>query len=281
MRIRATVAAVTGALALSALAIPAAQAAPATGTPYTLKASFSGLKTSSTVKIGAVAKVSTSYSFTLTHDAGVKISAKDFYTDAYLYRGSLDDPSAELYGDNPATCTATSSTVATCKGTIDLQPHAAADADQKLLNSYTGSWSVGAEAIAFNGQDLDDPDLSKVGYVEHGGMATVTLQKYAKLTADASPEPVKKGKTLTVTGKLTRADWQNGTYTAYASQPVKLQFRKKGSSTYTTLKTVTTSSTGALKTTVTATQDGYYRYSFAGTSTTVAENATDDYVDVQ
>ena len=48
-----------------------------------------------------------------------------------------------------------------------------------------------------------------------------------------------------------------------------------------TLKTVKTSSTGELKTTTKATVDGYYRYSFAGTSTTPAVKATGDYVDVK
>jgi hypothetical protein len=62
---------------------------------------------------------------------------------------------------------------------------------------------------------------------------------------------------------------------------VKLQFRKKTSSTYTTIKTIKTDSTGNLKTTTTATVDGYFRYSFAGTATTPAVNATGDYVDVQ
>jgi hypothetical protein len=62
---------------------------------------------------------------------------------------------------------------------------------------------------------------------------------------------------------------------------VKLQFRKKGSSTYTTLKTIKTTSTGTLKTTTTATADGYYRYSFAGTTTTPGVSAAGDYVDVQ
>jgi hypothetical protein len=62
---------------------------------------------------------------------------------------------------------------------------------------------------------------------------------------------------------------------------VKLQFRKKDSSTYTTLKTIKTDSAGNLKTTTTATVDGYFRYSFAGTSTTSTVSATGDYVDVQ
>jgi hypothetical protein len=62
---------------------------------------------------------------------------------------------------------------------------------------------------------------------------------------------------------------------------VKLQFRKAGTSTYTTVKTVTSSSTGALKTTVTAATDGYWRWNFAGTSTTPAAKATGDFVDVR
>lgn len=68
---------------------------------------------------------------------------------------------------------------------------------------------------------------------------------------------------------------------AQASQKVKLQYRPKNSTAYTTLKTVTTSSTGELKTTVKATADGYYRYSFPGTTTTPAVNAAGDYVDVR
>lgn len=92
---------------------------------------------------------------------------------------------------------------------------------------------------------------------------------------------MKKGKTLTVTGKLSRANWDTNKYAGYAAQPVKLQFRKKGSTVYTTVKTVKTSSTGVLKTTVTASVDGYYRYTFAGTTTTPAISAAGDFVDVQ
>jgi hypothetical protein len=44
---------------------------------------------------------------------------------------------------------------------------------------------------------------------------------------------------------------------------------------------LTTSSTGELKTTVKATADGFYRYSFPGTTTTPAVSAAGDYVDVR
>lgn len=93
---------------------------------------------------------------------------------------------------------------------------------------------------------------------------------YAKLTTNASPEPVSAGTTLTVTGKLSRANWDDNAYHGYANQSVKPQFRKAGTSTYTTVKSVTTSSTGTLRTTVTASADGYWRYAFAGTTTTAS-----------
>ena len=108
---------------------------------------------------------------------------------------------------------------------------------------------------------------------------SVTLLKVSKLTVNASPEPVRKGGKLTVTGRLTRATSDAATtFTGYAKQPVKLQFRKYGSSTYTTIKTVYTDSAGYLKTTTTANAKGYWRWSYAGNSTVASVSATGDYV---
>ncbi|WP_432153470.1 hypothetical protein [Streptomyces tricolor] len=276
MRIRATVAAVSGALALSALAVPAAHATGESGTPYTLNVSFSNVTVAKAIKVGTTNKVSASYSYTLTHGSDVNIAADDFYTDAFLYKGAYDTAAGELYGDEPATCTATSATTATCKGTIDIYP-----AEGDLENAWAGSWNVAAEAVAFNGQDQDDPDLSKVGYKDQSGLGSTLVQRYSKLTVNAGPEPVTKGRTLTVTGKLTRANWEDNQYHGYSGQPVKLQFKKAGTTTYTTVKTVYTDSYGNLKTTTTANYDGYWRFSFAGTSTTPAVSAPGDYVDVR
>lgn len=276
MRIRATVAAVSGALALSAFAVPAAHATGDSGTPYTLNVSFSQVTIAKAIKVGTTNEVSATYSYTLTHGSDVNVTAKDFYTDASLYKGSYDDPTAELYGDNPATCTVTSATTATCKGTVDIYP-----ADGDLKNAWAGSWSVAAEAVAFNGQDQSNPDLGKVGYKDQSGLGSTLVQRSSKLTTDAGPEPVYKGKTLTVTGKLSRANWEDHQYHGYASQPVKLQFRKAGTTTYTTVKTVNADSYGNVKTTTTANYDGYWRLSFAGTSTTPAVSAAGDYVDVR
>ncbi|WP_405615470.1 hypothetical protein [Streptomyces sp. NBC_00076] len=280
MRTRAKLAAVsalTGALALTALAAPAAQAVDS-GTPYTLDVSFSNFKIASAIKVGTTNEVSAKVSYTLTHGSGVDITADDFFTDAFIYRGSYDDSTNEIYDHDFSTCTTTSSTTATCTGSVDIGP-----AEGDLTNADAGTWHAAAEATAFNGQDPSSSsiDYSKVGYKDQGGLASTLVQRYSKLTVNAGPEPVYKGKTVTSTGKLSRANWEDGQYHGYTGQPVKLQFRKAGSATYTTIKTVTSDSTGNLKATATATYDGYWRFSFAGTSTTPAVNATGDYVDVK
>ncbi|ANS66040.1 hypothetical protein SLINC_3816 [Streptomyces lincolnensis] len=292
MRIRATVAAVSGALALSALAVPAAQAdgsssyradaakafAQATShasakstfsaaaVPADLDVSFSNLKIAKTVRVGTTQHVSTTVTYKLTHGADVDITSADFANGPFIYKGSLDSPENVLFGDKEATCTATSATTANCKGLIDVYP----DYDE-LLNSDAGTWSAGGLAL----------DYATEGETVQGGLGKTLVQRVSRLTVNAAPEPVKKGKTITVTGKLSRANWETHKYAGYTNQPVKLQFRKKNASTYTTVKTIKTNSTGNLKTTVKASVDGFFRYSFAGTSTTPAVNATGDFVDVK
>jgi hypothetical protein len=304
MRIRATVAAVSGALALSAFVAPAAHAADApkvpsdvaaafkaaqsatgktayTGTvdgePYALDASFSNVKVNKgkNIVVGTTNVVKVPVSFTLTHGSDVDIKADDFVAAIDLYRGTSFEESDWDFVSGDATCTASSATVASCTSTVEIDP-------VELVNDDAGTWKAAAFAVAFNGEDPSDPDLDNVGAVVQDPVgATFKLQRYSKLTVNASPEPVKKGKTITVTGKLSRANWDTGVYAGYTNQSVKLQFRKKSSSTYTTLKTIKSDSTGNLKTTTTASVDGYYRYSFAGTTTTPAVNATGDFVDVQ
>ena len=184
-----------------------------------------------------------------------------------------------LAGEKAATCTATSTTVANCKANIDIYP-----AEGDLTVSDAGAvWTAGAIAIAFNGQDPegDTIDPSKIGIAQQGDLGTTTVRRLAKLTVDASPEPVVKGRTITVTGRLTRANWDGANFTGYGNQSVKLQFRKNGSSAYTTVKTIRTAANGDLKTTVTATVDGFFRYVSAATATTSDGFAAPDFVDVR
>jgi len=161
-------------------------------------------------------------------------------------------------------CVAVNSTTLKCTVKISAAP---VDLER---NSNAGTWKVAAWAF-----DKGNGGLSLDKYKTH------LVQRASRLTVNASPEPVTKGKSITVTGKLSRANWETFDYRGYTGQPVKLQFRKKDSNTYITVKTVTTDSTGQLKTSVTAATDGYWRWNFAGTTTTPAVNAVGDYVDVR
>ncbi|MFE7331362.1 hypothetical protein ACFU8W_41955 [Streptomyces sp. NPDC057565] len=311
MRIRATVAAVTGALALSALVVPSAAqaddahrstvldaaraaqaasgaqsgaksgarsvaAAETVGAPLDLTFSKLTVNGGKPIAVGTSATKTVATTYTVTHAADVDIFGADFALDVALYRGSFDVPANELYGYKAPTCKAVSSTVATCKGQIDISPYY-----DLIGNADATTWKAMGFAVDYNGQDPTDPDPTQIDYALQDGLGTTKLQRFSKLTVNASPEPVKKGRTITVTGKLSRANWDDLAYHGYATQSVKLQFRKKTSSTYTTLKTINSSSTGTLKTTATASVDGYWRFSFAGTSTTPAVSAAGDYVDVQ
>ncbi|MGW2258087.1 DUF5707 domain-containing protein [Streptomyces sp. NPDC001780] len=293
MRIRATVAAVSGALALSALVGPAAQAADshrdrpadapqfgysAQDRPAAPKARAMGItaaeaNTAPTISkavvnggkpivVGTKATKKVTISITASDDSGIADAA------TILWIGSsLENPDDNTFwfdqNEDTATCKAASATTSTCTLTVTVDP-------AWLINSDATYWKVGALAIAKDGD-----------FVQKDAYTKIRVQRLSKLDVNASPELVKKNGTLTVTGKLSRANWETGTYKGYAGQSVKLQFRKKNSNTYTTVKTVKGSSTGTLKTTVKASVDGYWRWSFAGTASTPAVNATGDFVDVK
>ncbi|MFJ2831286.1 hypothetical protein ACIPC1_27610 [Streptomyces sp. NPDC087263] len=311
MRIRATVAAVSGALALSAFAVPGAHAADSGSTyradatkvreaahaatsgtsafrasaaavdePYALDVTFSNIKVNKgkPIVVGATTHVTIPVTYTLTHAADVDITAADFLNGPYIYRGSFDTPDNFQFGDDPGTCTPTSSTVASCVADIDIYAN-----EGYLVNSDAGAWKAAGLAYAYNGQDPSSTsfDITKVGVADQGGFTSPNVQRQSKLTVNAAPEPVKKGKTITVTGKLTRADWETNKYTGLSGQSVVLQFRKAGTTTYKNVKTIKSTSGGALKTTVKASVDGYYRYTYAGVSTVGTSTAAGDYIDVK
>ncbi|MEV0371702.1 calcium-binding protein [Streptomyces sp. NPDC050636] len=258
MRKRAIFAVLAAVTAVGGFAVPAAYADETVGDIQITNVTVNGGKD---IAIGLVDKTIT-VSVTATDPSGI------WDADFHLWRGTDPDNPVGYIKPNedttPADCVAAGATTSTCSKTFTFEP------DWWLTNADAGTWKVGVQAWA-----NDDSRAQRDAYT------TTRLQRFSKLTVNAGPEPIAKGKTLTVTGKLTRANWDTDTYAGYTAQPVKLQFRKAGTSTYTTIKTVNTSSTGDLKTTATASVDGYWRWNFAGTSTTPAVTATGDYVDVQ
>ncbi|MFG3021854.1 hypothetical protein ACGFZQ_25445 [Streptomyces sp. NPDC048254] len=295
MRIRVAATVLSGAVALSALAVPmAAQAASSPSAKAQLSSFFANsapavhaTNSAQTVRpkdgigsisfskgvvnggkdivLGTTTNKSVTATYTATSSSGVAL------TQAFLWQGtdpsSTDTITGALGTDDDPVCTesTTQTGVYSCKAVFNI--HAATDMKN---NGVAGTWK-----LALGGYDLS----ANASFDDNVG--TGKIKKASKLTVNATPEPVKKGKTVTVTGKLTRANWDNGTYGGYAGQKVVLQFRKKASSTYTNVKAITAGTGGALKTTTKATVDGYFRFSFATNATTGASTATGDYVDVK
>ncbi|MFE1878415.1 calcium-binding protein [Streptomyces diastatochromogenes] len=258
MLIRSAVTALSGALVLSALAVTTADADGGQGDTHVVQVVVNGGKP---VVVGATGSKTFTLSITAADNSGIK----DAF--GWVYHGSVDNPDGHAGpgSETPMDCAPdpVSETTSICTTDITIGPRTA------HTNSTAGTWHVWTSVDA---NDFDWIQLDSAG--------TFLMKRAARLTADASPEPVAAGKTLTVTGKLTRANWDNGTYGGYAGQAVKLQFRKAGTTTYSTVKTVTSGTGGALKTTAKATVDGYWRWSFAGTGTTGSANAPGDYVHV-
>ncbi|MFG2969195.1 hypothetical protein ACGFZS_38605 [Streptomyces sp. NPDC048288] len=92
-----------------------------------------------------------------------------------------------------------------------------------------------------------------------------------------TPQPVTKGKTLTVKGLL-----QHNTtaWKAYGGQRVAVLFRATGTTTWKTVTTVTTNSTGHFTAKPKATKDGTWVIDYAGNNTHFASRSAQDFVDV-
>ncbi|MEV6162387.1 hypothetical protein AB0L71_10770 [Streptomyces sp. NPDC052052] len=171
------------------------------------------------------------------------------------------------------TCRKVSATTSVCTATMEINPawidSYGSGNEGWNANAVAGIWRADATAHA------NDGDYWISDYI-----ASFKVKRAATLTTDATPEPVSKGGTLTVTGKLMRANWTDLKYHAFTKQVVKLQYKKPGGS-YHTVKTATTDSKGHLRTTVKATASGSWRWAFLGTTTTMKVVSTGDAVTVK
>jgi hypothetical protein len=277
MRKLAIGAALSGALALAGIAAPAASAA--TSTPD-LK--FTDIKVNSgkAIVVGTTKTVSVPVTYSLTRPVDVDIDGTKSFAGVILYRGTLKSMQNMVGPDDEPTCTTTATTdttvTASCTEKVVVDP-----TDGLFEAADATTWKAGGMYTYGDGTSSDDFLSYNAGTAIWGNLATAKVQRAARLTADASPEPVAKGKTITVKGKLTRADWDSSSYKGYTGQKAVLQFRVEGSKTYTNVKAITSGTGGALSTTVKASKSGYYRYVFAGTTTTAAATATGDFIKVK
>ncbi|MFD4834911.1 hypothetical protein ACFWPV_34495 [Streptomyces uncialis] len=267
----AAVAALVGALGLSTLNAPAAWAAD-TG----ITVSDIVVNKGKPIVVGTSKVVEPSFGFRVTLPRGYTTDDPFDYSAApFLYRGSITRAAdtGDNYIDGSYTCFIIDSRRLRCEGKLYIDPHPAQEYVDS--NSDATSWKVGVSLRLWKA----DGSL-KAGELETRSLA-VPLKRLSKVTVDASPEPVARRGTLTVTGKLTRANWNTKKYDAYGDRTVSLQFRAKGTDTFRTVKKATTSRTGTLKAKVTASADGYYRWVYQGNSATGAATSTADYVSVR
>ncbi|MGW1396520.1 hypothetical protein ACWD6Q_33210 [Streptomyces nigra] len=154
-------------------------------------------------------------------------------------------------------CEKKSSTTSVCTATMTVAPGWLPGSVPGDINTIAGLWQVNATVKANDGDYWISDDI-----------AEFKMKRASKLTTDATPEPVAKGASLTIKGKLSRANWEDLKYHGFTGQTVKLQYRKAGAEHYSTVKTVKTDSSGNLSTKVTVSAAGSWRYFFPGTTTT-------------
>ncbi|MBZ3907369.1 MULTISPECIES: hypothetical protein [Streptomyces] len=271
---RRTVAAATlvGALGLSVLNAPAAQAAD-TG----ITVSDIVINKGKPIVVGTTKEVAPPISFNIALPSGQSTAKPSGYTaHPFIYRGSRSkavDTGDGYIGPGIYTCFEIDAKHARCEGEFHIDPHWSRK--QVDTNAAATTWKT---AVALR--------LWKSG----GGLKTeeyetrsktVQLKRAARATVGATPETVTKGKKITVTGKLTRANWSTKKYGGYSGRTVSLQYRASDATSFKTVKKVTTSSTGALKTTVNASADGFYRWVYYGNTTTDTATSPAAYVDVR
>ncbi|WP_432171802.1 calcium-binding protein [Streptomyces sp. 1222.5] len=240
-------------LTITCLCTSTASADTHLGDTQVLSASINGGKA---VVVGTAAQTSFMATVTASDPQGID------YIDPLLYRGPIAAPTGYLAAAHGPECASSNDGTTRCTWRFVMS-------QSWLQNADAGTWRLHVNATA---QDGD--------YHWKDAAASVVIQRASHLTANASPEPVTKGKSITITGALSRINWTDSKYHGYAKQRVRLQFRTP-SGTYSTVKTVTSSSTGHLKTTATASRDGYWRYSYAGSTTTAVITAPGDFVDVR
>ncbi|MFJ5046698.1 calcium-binding protein [Streptomyces sp. NPDC088719] len=173
---------------------------------------------------------------------------------------------SEQFDADADPCVPSGDATFSCKATFKMDPRS------DLTNEDAGAWKISLYAITESVTDVDT-DNARTWY----------LKRWSRLSTNAAPEPVAKGKTITITGKLERANWDTNKYAGYTQQIVHLQERSLTGSYATTSshRTGTGSLAGVEKKTRTATTDRCYRYKFEGTSTTPPVAATGDCVDVR
>jgi hypothetical protein len=107
----------------------------------------------------------------------------------------------------------------------------------------------------------------------------VNTKASSKLTVDARPEPVKRGRKLAVRGTL--SSYAHGKWNVLRSTKVALYFRKRGSKTWKFVGWAKTDRRGHYTVKATAKSDGYWQTRYVGDGDHYRASSGGDYVDVK
>ncbi|GAA0236696.1 hypothetical protein GCM10009527_036550 [Actinomadura nitritigenes] len=155
---------------------------------------------------------------------------------------------------------------------------------RKVLPGYQVGWGVGCPPKP---SDTGRYTARVVAYDRSGKkLATREESWYEKFDTavgsfNAAPEPVRKGGTLTVSGRLYRLNDRATGYTSYPGKTMRIYFRPKGAKTWTYMGSAKTAGDGRFRKGFKASRDGTWRAYFPGTSHCDKQASRDDYVDVK
>ncbi|MFJ7073125.1 hypothetical protein [Streptomyces sp. NPDC098781] len=256
--VTATAAAFSAVLAVAALAVPAAGAGQEdSGTEFwNIDVNHDR---DYTVGVDATRKRLFSVSATVSDPSGVESVTYE------LWHGE-ERATADGVLVGPSRCLKLNEFTSYCEALVTADPNV-----NLRSNALAGVWTI--TPVATDG----------AGNVTRGNgsyLARIKRTTYMSQTV-ATPQPVTKGKNLTVKAQMTVASWEAHKNVPLIGHQVLLQYRKGTTGAFTTLKKIKTDRNGWATATVPATADGSYRYDFAGTSLTVATTGSADFVDVR
>ncbi|MEV6191031.1 hypothetical protein AB0M19_01390 [Streptomyces sp. NPDC051920] len=189
----------------------------------------------------------------------------------------------------------------TAKGLLNTGRSAPADVYNKVDLQYSADGKTGWKTMKTVVPGSFEPDVganfkgtfatSYKGYYRAHFKASASFQEsYSSVVhvtrtptritdGNASPEPVRKGRTITYKGKLQH--YSSGVWKAYAGQKVKILFKPKGSGSWYDMGSATTRTDGTFSKGFTASKDGtWVAVLLYPTSTHLASSGREDYVDV-
>ena len=155
---------------------------------------------------------------------------------------------------------------------------------KRVLPGYQVGWGVGCPSTVSH---LGKWRVRVVAYNKKGkALGSREDYWYEKFDTviksyNAAPEPIRKGRTLHVSGRLLRVNNLGTGYTSYSGKTIRVYFLAKGAKSWTYMGSTKTAKDGRFRKAFKAKRDGVWRAYFPGTSNFDKQKSRDDYIDVR